>query len=854
LWLIIHLVENAPEYLCDGKFSEVTLKKLTLKFNHCMKKWYLSVCLLLLAGLSAITIAQTNPGTANLKHQWTFDDGVVDKVGGVTGVLEGAATVSNKALNTTSGGFFSMPAGTIGINTYPELTLEVWFTPSSGVNTGFTMLSYFGNTTGTLGTDYIFISTARGDNVSRAAISTLNTSNPWTTESGVNGTEYDDGKLHHMIATINATNITFYVDGVNVGTAALSENNKLMNVGTAFAYLGKAGYTSDPTWRGNIHKFSIFNKALNDSEVLFLYQGGPEEQEVLTATISTLALDTRYSAEMFNVSGANLGSDISITAPAGITVLPASLPKNAKDVEVVVVWDQTTPVDGNILLKSGNNEVRIAVKTANDTECFVPLYTDVNNAVNDPGLNSLAFFAGWGTRNVSTIINDPANVYCGASSISVGDGIGTGAGSLDVTLTGALLPNTFYRVKAMVKTIGGTFQLGVWGWSAGQGDLNNQIDTQGEWMPLEFTFTTGSSLGNTQGMFWNNWACTGTLGFIDNWEFYEAIEPQLSASITSEAFDPDYKEIAFTVTGANLLEGVTITVPSGLTASPNTLPATAAGEPVSVVWDGVTPVNGEIVVSSSGISKQIAVKSTSVTNSSCFVPLYPEKQNIVSDPFVNKLANFGGWGGRGIVSIVTNPDSVYCGSHSGGILGGGSIDVMLTGKMKKNTAYIARAMVMTVGGHFQLGVWGMDALTPGDVQDSIDTQGSWMPISIEFATSDSLGNVQGMFFNNYQRSGKRGLIDNWELYELGGTSVTNPIEGYHAVYFRGNQLVTEFELAGQTGVSISVYNLQGAVVAQRNSTAAAGRNRITLDAGYPSGMYIVKIEAEGKQLIRKVVK
>lgn len=819
-----------------------------------MKKWYFTMCLLFMAGISAVLIAQTNPGTANLKHQWTFDDGVVDKIGGVTGVLEGAATVSNKALNTTAGGFFSMPAGTIGINTYQAVTLEVWFTPSMGVNTGFTMLSYFGNTTGTLGTDYIFISTARGDNVSRAAISALNASNPWATETGVNGTEYDDGKLHHMVATIDATNITFFVDGVNVGTAALSENNKLMNVGTAFAYLCKAGYTGDPTWRGNIHKFSIYNKTLNDSEVLFLYQGGPEEQEVLTATASSLAFDSRYAAEMFNVSGVNLGSDITITAPAGITVLPASLPKNAKDAEVVVVWDQTTPVNGDILLKSGSNEVKIAVKTADDSQCFVPLYTDVNNAVTDPGLNSLAFFAGWGTRNVSTIITDPANVYCGASSISVGNGVGTGTGSLDVTLTGALLPNTFYRVKAMVKTIGGTFQLGVFGWSAGQGDLNNQIDTQGEWKPLEFTFTTGSSLGATQGMFWNNWACTGTMGYIDNWEFYEAIEPQLTASITSEAFDPEYKEIAFTVTGANLLEGVSITVPSGLTATPASLPATAAGEPVSVVWDGVTPVNGEIVVTSSGISKQIAVKSTLVSNNSCYVPLYPEKTNLVADPFVNKLTNFAGWGGRGIVSIVTNPDSVYCGSHSGRVLGGGSIDVMLTGSMKKNTAYLARAMVMTVGGYFQLGVWGMDALTPGDMQDSIDTQGTWMPVTFEFATSDSLGTVQGMFFNNYQRTGKIGYIDNWELYDMGGTSVNNPIEGYSAVYFRGNQLISEFELAGQADVIVSVYNLQGALIAQRNTTATAGRNRIALDASYPAGMYIVKIESEGKQLIRKVVK
>ena len=819
-----------------------------------MKKRYLFLCLTLLLGISAQTIAQTDPGLTNLRHQWTFDNGPDDVIGGLVGTLEGAATISNKALNTTAGGFFSMPAAQIAINTYQALTLEVWFTPSAGVNTGFTMLTYFGATTGTIGTDYTFISTARGDNVSRAAIVGLNSSNPWATENGVNGTEYDDGRLRHMVSVITDETISFYIDGVNQGSAMLSENNKIQNISTMYAYLCKAGYTGDPTWRGNIHKFSIYDKALNDNEVLYIFQQGPEEEEVLTATVSSVALDTNYPAEMFNVSGVNLGNDITITAPAGISVFPASLSRTAKDEEVYVVWDGAQVIDGDIVLTSGANEVKIKVKTADDTECYVPLYDDVVNIVTDPGLNSLAHFGGWGTRDVSTIVTDPDNVYCGASSVSVGDGIGAGSGSLDVVLTGNLMPNTFYRVKAMVKTVDGTFQLGVWGWSAGQGDINNVIDTQGEWMPIDFTFTTGTDLGATQGMFWNNWACTGTKGYIDNWEMYEAPDPQLSISRRQAAFDPEYTQMTFTVTGGNLTEGITITTPAGITASATSLPAEVLGEPVVLLWDGTTPVDGEVLVVSSGISLNIVLKSTSQSNLGCFVPLYTDKTNLIDDPFLNDMSNFSGWGGRSLISIVDKPDSVYCGSHSGRVMGGGSLDVIITGKIEPNRAYLARAMVMTIGGAFQMGVWGMDALTPGDVQDSIDTQGTWMPMVLEFATGEILGDVQGMFFNNYQRTGRAGYIDNWELYDMGALSVINPTQSNHRVYINNGRIVAEFDMNNAAVVDISVYSLQGTLVAQKSLNALNGRNREELDAMMPSGVYLVKISSEGKHVISKVIR
>jgi hypothetical protein len=819
-----------------------------------MNKAYLFLCLILLTGISSLSMAQTDPGTANLKHLWTFDNGVVDEIGGLTGTLEGAATVANKALNTSTGGYFNMPAAEIGINAYPSISTEVWFTSAAGVNTGFTMLSYFGNTTGSVGTSYFFTSTARGDNVSRAAVSCNNTASPWATETGVNGTEYDDGKLHQMVSIVTDTTIMFYIDGARIGSATLSTDNKIPNIGTSFAYLCKAGYTGDPTWKGNIHRFAIYNKVLNDNEVLYLFQKGPEKEAVLTATASNVALDNNYYAEQFNVSGANLGANIEITAPNGITVVPSSLDKAAKDAEVYVVWDTTTPVNGKITLKSGATVVEIPVKTADDTQCYKPLYDNVTNLVGNTGCNNLSFFAGWGSKEISNIITDPANVNCGASSISVGSGTATGSGSLDVGLTGKLKPNTFYRVKAMVKTTDGTMQVGVWGWSNGQGDINNVVNTNGEWQVLDFTFTTGATLGGTQGMFFNNWACSGTKGYIDNWEMYEAIEPKLSSSIKTVAFDPEYKQLIATVTGANLTEAISVIAPAGITVVPASLPMDAAGDTLTITWDGTTQVNGKITLSTSGITQEIAAKSTITSNTACFVPLYTNKVNMVPDPYMNDMKNFGGWGGKSLISIVDSPDSVLCGSHAGKIVTSGSIDVILTGKMKKSTSYIARAMIMTIGGSFQLGVWGMDALFTGDMQDTLDTQGTWMPITLEFATSDTLRADQGMFFNNYQRTGKRAFIDNWELYDLGPLAVTNPLEGKNNVFVNNGRIVAEFELNGNNNTEISVFSLQGTLINRENIAGVAGKNRHELSAILPSGAYLVRIASEGRQFVGKVIK
>lgn len=220
--------------------------------------------------------AQVDPGTENLTHSWTFNDGTAnDLVGEADGTLGGAAQVLNGSLVTTQpNSWMDLPADIISLNGYSEITLEIWFTPLSTANTGYHMIVFFGNTVNSVGNDYYFITPARGDNVSRAAISCGVVTSPWTGETGANGPELNDTLLHHMVSTLTDTNITLYIDGELKASELLDTNNSIAKISAAYAYLAKGGYTGDATWSGEILEFNIFNKALSSDEILFLYNKG----------------------------------------------------------------------------------------------------------------------------------------------------------------------------------------------------------------------------------------------------------------------------------------------------------------------------------------------------------------------------------------------------------------------------------------------------------------------------------------------------------------------------------------------------------------------------------------------------
>ncbi len=262
------------------------------------------------------------------------------------------------------------------------------------------------------------------------------------------------------------------------------------------------------------------------------YYGALAIPNMSVSANSLLISNAVSNTKTFNVTGANLPGDITITSPAGLTLTGTNLVNNGGGTytilqvnanttnTITVTWDEVNNLTGTISVSSdGVSTHNISINTSKDKDCFTALYADRQNLISDPYITNLSNFAGWGTKS---LVTDPSEVYCGAATAKVGDG--TTGGSLDYGLTGIIQPEKTYRVKAMVKTEGGEFQLGVFGWSNGQGDINNVINTNGAWQELVFNFTTGAALGGSQGMFWNNYQKSGLIGYIDNWEMYDVTD------------------------------------------------------------------------------------------------------------------------------------------------------------------------------------------------------------------------------------------------------------------------------------------------------------------------------------------
>jgi len=86
--------------------------------------------------------------------------------------------------------------------------------------------------------------------------------------------------LHHMVSTINATDITLYIDGVLMASTPLSETNSISCISPNLAYLAKGGYGGDPEWIGAIEEFNIYDKAMSAAEVAVKYAAGPVSEPV----------------------------------------------------------------------------------------------------------------------------------------------------------------------------------------------------------------------------------------------------------------------------------------------------------------------------------------------------------------------------------------------------------------------------------------------------------------------------------------------------------------------------------------------------------------------------------------------
>jgi hypothetical protein len=269
-----------------------------------MKKLNLLLTIAFGLGLAFNLAGQTDPGFENLTHSWRFEDFTAnDAIGDAHGIVHGLGIIGGGDFQATdTGQYIILPADKILINTYSEISLEIWFTSSAGKNTTFHMLCYFGNSTNGAGNDGYFIQPARLQDSCRTAISCGVVDRPYTVETGVQTAEIDDGLQHHIVSTLNATEIGMYVDGILIGTKALTGSNSIANLSNNYAWICKGGYTSDPSWVGRVHEFNIYNKVLTADEVTFQYARGPATVTSIKDNLSSPVRLFQNFPNPFNIS------------------------------------------------------------------------------------------------------------------------------------------------------------------------------------------------------------------------------------------------------------------------------------------------------------------------------------------------------------------------------------------------------------------------------------------------------------------------------------------------------------------------------------------------------------------------
>ena len=253
----------------------------------CKKLYYVLffVLMLVLAG----SLAAQDPGTENLTHLWTFEDGTLnDQIGvahgefvGENALVEFGDLVLFPNIDGTADSWVELNGGDIDLAAYEEVTIASWFTPALE-NTQWNALWFFGDDGGGAGngSDGICFQPSRGDDVARFWITSGSPSAPYNNEDAVvDAIEYNDLNLHHVVCLLNdASEMMMYHDGVLIGTTpmlsdpAAGKDNVIWNISPNFARFAHSCYAADLPYLGSIHEIAIFNKALSDEEVTYLFE------------------------------------------------------------------------------------------------------------------------------------------------------------------------------------------------------------------------------------------------------------------------------------------------------------------------------------------------------------------------------------------------------------------------------------------------------------------------------------------------------------------------------------------------------------------------------------------------------
>jgi hypothetical protein len=234
-----------------------------------------------LASSTAVTVTSANPGPPpsalpnGLVLRWTLDSTTIADLSGngVQGVTNGSFTsvagVVGQALRFNGADSYIVAPGAKDASFFRSLTLSSWINTTNASRTEaiFSKYSSAGREAG-----YILTTNQNGNLDLRIG----GTNMTGGAHSATDKTKINDGRWHHVIVVISleAQNITFYVDGKLTSTTAMQ---MLPNDAGALLQLGQNPYIPYGNYfTGSMDEVQIYNRALTPTEAntVFHLSGG----------------------------------------------------------------------------------------------------------------------------------------------------------------------------------------------------------------------------------------------------------------------------------------------------------------------------------------------------------------------------------------------------------------------------------------------------------------------------------------------------------------------------------------------------------------------------------------------------
>ncbi len=253
------------------------------------------------SGISATQIVQVLPALGTrLVHRYSFNDGTAnDSIGTANGTFHngsGNASIANGRLNLTgsSSDYVDFGPGIVSTTnlTMGAVTFEAWAT-FNPVNNSWARLFDFGNTSGSSGANYLFLTPNNGNNSGNARLA--------VTDSVGNGNETSVtinnllGQTNlHVLAVFNPSParqfLGLYTNGVLVASTSTAGKH-IASVNDVFSYLGHSVWPLDPGLNGSIDEFRIYDGELNRFQIAASFQAGPNRTNLNPGAITNLVLN-----------------------------------------------------------------------------------------------------------------------------------------------------------------------------------------------------------------------------------------------------------------------------------------------------------------------------------------------------------------------------------------------------------------------------------------------------------------------------------------------------------------------------------------------------------------------------------